>query len=600
MTLRLKFVLLLIGVLLIPMFYGLVKANALALRSQSSVSLNDALIQSSGTRRVNAPYFDGNIGFPETAIFWFGRVTSYENSVDARIGYNNDYLYVRVGVFDRRLWYDTSPSPADLTDWDAVSLYLDLDGNQGSVPDSNAHRFDAQLVWWQDRQPYEAAYVGNGAAWVAATTPFTTTSFWRGNVPGDDVDDRGWALTYYIPFDSLGLGGPPAEGTVWGMALTQYDRDDSGGAITSEQQWPETLAGQQPSTWGQLRFGMPSYSPQPAILDGSTVIRHGLNGAVVMDADVGGSSTCGNLAKPNYFPTWGDLNYASKEFINIQNLGDINDWPCFSKYYVDFSLDSVPANKVIISATLTLIQFGNAGSGGQPQPSYIQVHTVDQAWNESTITWNNAPLAVENVAGTWAGVYPSLPGEARTWDVSRVASEAHTAGTPLRLALYESDWHYHSGKYFWSSDFPDEEYRPSLTVTWGRAVVDLEKNAYPSAADQGDQITYTLDLVGSGNTLYLTDTLPAGIGAPASFQLDGTSVTPVYNSSQHLLTWTDTPPIGQEVAIRYTVDILTDETTTLINTAALREAGGDISGDSATVFANPCLVFLPITLRDGP
>jgi hypothetical protein len=150
-----------------------------------------------GMRRVNAPY---SVSGKEYAIFWFGRVTPTENSVDIRVGYHNDHLRIWVSAFDRRLWYDTSPSPDDLTSWDAVTLYLDTDANMGDVPDANTYRFDAQLVWWEPRDDYQAAYRGNGGGWVRATIPFTTTSGWRGNEPNDDVDDRGWVLTYYIPF----------------------------------------------------------------------------------------------------------------------------------------------------------------------------------------------------------------------------------------------------------------------------------------------------------------------------------------------------------------------------------------------------------------
>jgi hypothetical protein len=167
-----------------------------------------------GTRRVNAPHFDGNVRFAETAIFWLGRVTPTENSVDVRVGYNDDHLYVHVAAFDRRLWYDTSSSPDDLAAWIAVTLYLATGDNVGNVPDANTYRFDAQLVWWAPRDNYQAAYQGNGGDWVTATVPFTTTSGWRGNEPNDGVDDRGWALAYYIPFDSLGSSGPPARGAV--------------------------------------------------------------------------------------------------------------------------------------------------------------------------------------------------------------------------------------------------------------------------------------------------------------------------------------------------------------------------------------------------
>jgi hypothetical protein len=561
-------------------------------------------VQITGTRRVNAPY---NVTGAEAAIFWFGRVTPTYNSVDGRVSYNDDYLYLRVAVFDRLLWYDISPSPDDLTSWDSVTLYLGTDGNLGNVADANTYRFDAQLVWWEPRDSFQAAYQGDGGGgWMATAVPFTTTSGWRGNEPNDDVDDRGWVLTYYIPFDSLGLGGPPPQGTIWGMALAVHDRDDGGGTPIADQVWPETMASHQPGTWGQLAFGTPTYNPQAAVRGGTVTIRQGLEGATVVDADVGGSSVCGQLAAPAYFPTWGELNYAGKEFLNIQNQIDVADWPCFSKYYVTFPLDTVPTEKVIMSATLTLHLFGSAGAGWDPgpHPSLIQVLTVGQDWDESTLTWNNAPLAQENVSATWVDPvdeYTGPPGIPYEWDVSRAVADAYTLGTPLRLALYEADFAYHSGKYFHSSDVGDwnAEARPTLAITWGRAVPGLSKIAVPASGDQGVPITCTLSFFGTGNTLTLTDTLPLGLGAPGHFELEGTSVTPTYASGQRRLMWSDTLSVGHKVAIRYTAIITAGGRQALVNTAELSEIDGKPSVAAATIIANPELIYLPMILKNA-
>ncbi len=131
-------------------------------------------------RRINAPYFNvadvGQSKFEETAIFWFGRVTPTENYADVRVGYNSSELYVYLAAFDRQLWYDTTPSPANLTAWDAATLYLDLDGNSGGVPSANAYRFDAQLNWYEPRTGYQAGYRGTGSNWALVTLPFSTAS----------------------------------------------------------------------------------------------------------------------------------------------------------------------------------------------------------------------------------------------------------------------------------------------------------------------------------------------------------------------------------------------------------------------------------------
>jgi hypothetical protein len=361
---------------------------------------------------------------------------------------------------------------------------------------------------------------------------------------------------------------------------------------------------EKPATWGELAFGMPEYAPPPAIPSGIVTIRQGLDGIVVPDADVGGSSVCGELAAPDFFPTWGDLNYAGKDFINIQNQSDVADWPCFSKYYVTFPLDTLPADREILSATLTLYQFGNAGEGWDPgpQPSLIQVLTVGEDWDEATITWNNAPLAQENVSATWVEPLPSfppLPGVPRRWDVGGAAAQAHNTGIPLRLALYEADWAYHSGKYFYSSD--QDEWnalgRPTLTIALGSRIPGLTKSVTPAWGYQNVSTTYTLRIVGTGRLLTLTDALPSGVSAPQGLSVEGSSVVPQYDAQHHRNTWQDAPATEQEVSIQYIVTISTPESEALPNIAELQEEGGTTSTVTATVLANPHRTYLPLVSR---
>ena len=548
-------------------------------------------------RRVNAPYFAGDVRFAETAILWFGRVTSSENYVDARVGYNDDHLYLCLAAFDRRLWYDRFPSPDDLTAWDAATLYLDLDGNVGHMPETNAYRFDAQLVWWEQRDDYQAAYEGDGSDWVMVTLPFTTTSFWRGNAPRDDKDDRGWVLTYYIPFDSLGLSGPPAQGTVWGMALVLHDRDDADSTPIADQVWPETMDPQQPATWGQLAFGMPTYSPPSAVQAETFTVRQGLDGALVPDADVGGGSVCGTGL--DFWTEWGETNYGGEGDLNIQNQADVADWPCFSKYYVTFPLDALPSDRVVLSATLTMHKFGHAGASGQAQRSLIQVLTVAEDWDEATLTWNNAPLAAENVAAIWVDPipFPGWPGAPFTWDVSGAVSEAYASGTPLHLALYEADSARHSGKYFVSSDSTIVNGRPTLQVSLGRPLAVVHKGVRPVVASvAGQMVTYTLTLLGNGGPLTLTDSLPAQVSAPGPIQVWGGPAAS-YDSEAHHLAWNGSPGLGSPVTITFPVTVMVSGPLTVHNTAVLTESGEVVSTGTATLMVGAPPVYLPVVLR---
>jgi hypothetical protein len=384
--------------------------------------------------------------------------------------YTDDAVIVFLHIFDRYLWYDPSPIAAELTNWDAVSLYLNLGGSEGDIPTEDAYRLLAQFnMPTRSRTNHQLAYQGNGSGWVVAPLAFTTESGYRGTGLNNGATAHGWWVKFAIPFASLGFSDPPAAGSIWGMAVTVHDRDDAIGSPIPDLTWPEMATSLSPASWGQLRFGLPSYVPSPARSISTVMIRHGLNGNSVVDGHVGGHSLCGSHL--GSWLEWGQANYAGYPQINIQNQWDVADWPCYSKYYITFPLDDIPPGQVILSAKLTMFQFGNAGQGQEPgpEPSFIQVFTVAEEWNETQLNWNNAPWALENVTGTW--VDPLAPGQKwpgipREWNVSGAVAKAYEAGEPLRLALYSADTAYHSGRYFYSSD-AGAEGRPFLQITWG-------------------------------------------------------------------------------------------------------------------------------------
>ena len=175
------------------------------------------------------------------------------------------------------------------------------------------------------------------------------------------------ASKYKIPFSSLGLTEKPDTGHVWGMALILHDRDDASGNPISDQYWPEKVNEYIPSSWGQVRFGLPVFTPPSVESSGSVTIRHKLNGFTVPDVAVGG--TIGNLCPGDSYyiwNEWGEANFFGAPDFNIQNQSDVADWPCFAKYFVTFPLDGVPEGKEIISAKLVLHQFGNSGDMNDP------------------------------------------------------------------------------------------------------------------------------------------------------------------------------------------------------------------------------------------
>ena len=414
----------------------------------------------------------------DLSVFWFGQVRLAENYTDVRMGYNNQELFIRMQVFDRRCWFDETEPTNEPTKWDAGAIYLNLDGNLGNVPSTRSYQFlvqfDPMPTWNPDWEIMRYAYQGNGTTWQAVNLPFTMLSSYTGGQWNDDGDDQGWTVIMRIPFTSLGLTSMPSQGATWGVAAINYDRDDANGTAIAPKVWPKNVDFQKPVTWGKLTFGIPPSSAVGGTVIGTTLIRQGLNGATVLDASVGGYSVCGSGT--NFWSTWGDTNESYYNPLlsdfNIQNQGNIADWPCFSKTYFSFPLNQVPAGKRILSATLTLYLFGNAGTPGAEPASLIHVYTVNEAWNEQTISWNNAPYVNTYISQAWVSPPPvntSFPGVPNTWDVTSAVAQVYGTGQNVNLVLYSSDNWMHSGKYFVSSNTGDwnANGRPVLTVKWG-------------------------------------------------------------------------------------------------------------------------------------
>jgi hypothetical protein len=438
-------------------------------------------------RAVNVPYIPGLLGgnggiakLPEMALFWYGEVRGDSNYSDVRIASADTSLVVYVASFDRANWYDTTPSAADLTQWDSVTIYLDTAGQAGGLSGST-YRFTAQLNnGGAVSDAGKLVQRGVGGAWTTVNVPFTANAAWRGGRVNDNTFDRGFVIWFNIPYASLGLSGRPADGSApWALASVTHDRDNGG--PVGDSAWPDGFTPTSPTRWGVLRWGLPGYTPAPSQPGGSVTLRHKLNGLVVQDADVGGVAANQCSGDENFiWNGWGDTNYGSDPNLNVQNQSDVADWPCFSRTYLSFPLDQVPAGKIIRRATLTLYQFGGSGTASNGQPgadAYIQVFSLSEGFSEGDITWNNAPLPAENWGGTWVGqvvgcgaaggiAWPCIP---RTWDVSGLVAQANAAGQPARMALYSGDSDYSTGKYFTSSQVNDWNAagRPTLVVEWG-------------------------------------------------------------------------------------------------------------------------------------
>jgi hypothetical protein len=426
---------------------------------------------SSAPQRINAPFFSGPVPFNQAAILWFGDITSTDNYTDVRIGYNSSEMYIDLRIVDHYLWYDTNTSAPNLNLGDNASIYLNTVNSGNSSLDQHSYKFQAAVNGYVKRTNYQQAYSANGTTWTAARLAFTATYGWRGH-GFNGAQDKGWSMTYEIPFSSLGLAGPPSKGALWKLAVRVHDRDDAANTPIPDKWWPLSASATNPSNWGELSLGIPTYSRPTTSTSSTYTIRNKLNNQVVIDGMVGGGLGCGSNVS-DFWTQLGNTSYPGAIHITIENEADISDWSCFSKFYIAFPLSSLPAGKAVVKAKVTLYEYGNAGVQGQPNPSYIQVGIINRNWDPATLCWNTAPLLQENLnsilVNTKSQPVIPWPGLAITWDVSRAVAQAYAMGQPLRLVFYSTDNQYNGGKYFTSSSVGDWDAngRPALQVTLG-------------------------------------------------------------------------------------------------------------------------------------
>jgi uncharacterized repeat protein (TIGR01451 family) len=579
--------------------------------------ISDRHLMAAPVRRVNVwPSASSQVDDNIASIFWFGHETGHNlyNYVDVRVGYTSQYLHIFVTVVDYNLWERTSESK-DPRLYDAVAIYLDTAGDRAAQPQTDDYFLvNGWRNWPNDNTPsYHRDGRGTGSEWdegwsgawtehVAANW-YDTGSNNNGNCPTEPFDcDAGWATTITIPFSSLGLSGPPAPGSVWGLGVYLYDRDaaEPAGLVSPPAMWPETFSAGNPGTWGQIAFDPAPYVPRPAVATGTTVIRRDLGG-VVADAYVGGGGNC-----DGGYLGGGDVNHGDDGlFVASQSL--IGDFPCWSKSYLRFGLSGIPPGKVIISATLTLHLWGNAGYvPSQSAPSYIHLFTVAEDWNElnpNGITWNTAPMAVENLTATWVyprrpGDGPDFPGIPYTWDATQAVAEAYAAGRPLNIALYTSDTNFDSSKYFISSDASSDWIpvgKPTLTVVWGEPAPGAEKTVSSATARTGDVLTYTLRLLGAGTTLHLRDPIPTG----TAYRSESVSGGASYNAAANRVEWSGVLRAAEQLTVTFAVNVTASGPQAIVNTATITDGVHAPLTASAVTIANGYLIYLPMIRRSG-
>ncbi|MCS7062121.1 MAG: DNRLRE domain-containing protein, partial [Anaerolineae bacterium] len=351
--------------------------------------------QSSRPRRVNAPQFTSAPTWSRSAIFWFGQNQQglpSRNYADVRVGYTGTNLHLRVTVVDYALWYPASPSAAtDLTQYDAVAVYLDTGYDRSTSPQTDDYWFLSAYRWDSggNNPLYQRRARGTGAGWDTSWSGAwsdATNGDWNCD-PGPNNNacgiDNGWTAFFNIPFASIGPPAPPPTGTVIGFGVVLYDRDDQppAGAVVP-QTWPETFNANSPATWGELRFGEPTYRPPPAIPSGAATIRAASPiDNTVEDAWMGGGGDCSGGQFGG-----GEINHGTDPRLFVGTEVRAVHFPCFNKSFLRFQLSAIPPGKVIISAALTLHLWGGADPS-RAQRSWVHLFVVNDPWDEMTIHW---------------------------------------------------------------------------------------------------------------------------------------------------------------------------------------------------------------------
>jgi hypothetical protein len=581
--------------------------------------------QSTSLRRVNIPRFPGAVDTSQMAIFWFGvnenppgqgrPAIPGRNYVDVRMAYSPASLVIWATITDYYVWYGDGSQP---TQDDSLAVYLDTNGDRAATPQADDYYFvlGAHNYPTYNAPDYKHQAHGTGAGWSPMTTAtFTDTSVlqWSGSGPNDNSVgfEYGWIAGIEIPWSQLGRSGPPADGTHWGLGVVNYDRDDAvgvPGAITTPVTWPEAFNSSSPSSWGDLDFGLAHYSPPAAVQRGTTLIRTGVLSTHVDDSWMGGGGSCAGGHNGG-----STINHGSDTALFVGSEILPTHFPCFNKSYLRFPLTSLPLGKVIISATLTLHQWGSAGDPTAPNDedhghdSYVWLSSVVDPWNEldpQGIQWNNAPLPQQNLSvtriPTWTAPPPIVwPGQALTWDATQLVADAYAAGQPASMALYDAATGRNTSKYLTSSDVPDWdiEGRPRLDIVWGDPLAQLTMQASAAAVRHGTPVTYTLLFSGMGltQTMMLTDTLPSGFSAPSALQSSFGS-PPTYDSITRQITWNGMPDVGQTVTVSYQAIPTQPGPIALQNTAQLT-SGALSSTASATIIVDGYQIGLPAVLR---
>jgi hypothetical protein len=158
-----------------------------------------------------------------------------------------------------------------------------------------------------------------------------------------------------------------------------------------------------------------------------------------------------------------DTALPTQNYGNLENLAAGSGVADTCRTYIQFSLDSLPDDAVIVSAQVALWYYKTTGSS----EVVIGAYRVQGVWTEASIIWNDQPtcsIAPEDtvtlpitVSNDW--VFWTITNLAKGWWDASIPNW----GVMLRDTTEDSD---DSWKSFYSSDYADASHHPVLVIDY--------------------------------------------------------------------------------------------------------------------------------------
>jgi uncharacterized repeat protein (TIGR01451 family) len=123
----------------------------------------------------------------------------------------------------------------------------------------------------------------------------------------------------------------------------------------------------------------------------------------------------------------------------------------------------------------------------------------------------------------------------------------------------------------------------------------MEKSVNSATADQGDTLTYTVSVVGTGATATIMDVVPSGTAyVPDSAQVEPPVGTLTVDANR--IHWTSVLTANDSLELTFAVTVNVSEPFVIVNTATV-DNGEDELDLTATTIANGLEHYLPLVMR---